>query len=106
MDEEYPDQSTGDEDQEIYAERSEARVPPDGDTQPPADGLPPARDLPPAGELPSAGDDRVDAAVARLSGLRGLPVGEHVAVLEEVHGQLRDILGELDEGSDLAQGRP
>jgi len=28
----------------------------------------------------------------------GLPADEHVAVLEETHGRLRDILGELDEG--------
>jgi hypothetical protein len=44
------------------------------------------------------GDDRVDAAVAGLSLLPGLPAEEHVTVLEEVHGRLRDILGELSEG--------
>ena len=46
------------------------------------------------------GDDRVDSTVAALDRLPGLPVDEHVAVLEEVHGQLRDILGELDEPQD------
>jgi hypothetical protein len=36
--------------------------------------------------------------VAGLSRLPGRPVDEHVAVLEEVHGRLRDILGELNDG--------
>ncbi len=105
MDQEYPDQ----EGQELYAERPEARVPPPGDTRPAADGPSAARESPSASALPPAGDDRVDAAVAGLSRLRGLPVDEHVAVLEEVHGRLRDILGELDEGAErpgLAKGRP
>ena len=44
------------------------------------------------------GDARVDAAVADLTRLAGAPVDDHVAVLEEVHGRLRDILGELAEG--------
>ncbi len=73
MDEKYPDQGAGDEGQNIYAER--VVVPP-----------------------PPTGDERVDGAVAGLSRLPGLPVEEHVAVLEEVHGRLRDILGELNEG--------
>ena len=52
-----------------------------------------------AGSLrPPTGDERVDDAVAGLSRLPGRPVDEHVAVLEEVHGRLRDILGELNEG--------
>jgi len=49
------------------------------------------------GEI-ETGDERVDDAVAGLSRLPGRPVDEHVAVLEEVHGRLRDILGELNEG--------
>lgn len=53
----------------------------------------------PAGGLPPTGDDHVDAAVGSLGRLAGRPVDEHVAVLEEVHGRLRDILGELNEGS-------
>ena len=69
------------------------------------EAAPPDRHMP-AGDLPPTGDDRVDAAVARLRRLPGIPVDEHVAVLEEVHGQLRDILGELNEGPDMAQGRP
>jgi len=52
-----------------------------------------------AAGLPPTGDDRVDAAVGGLGRLAGRPVDEHVAVLEEVHGRLRDVLGELNEGS-------
>ena len=55
--------------------------------------------LRPAGGLPPTGDDRVDAAVAGLVRLAGAPADEHVAVLEEVHGRLRDILGEVSEGT-------
>jgi hypothetical protein len=39
----------------------------------------------------------VDEALAGLSRLPGRPAEEHVAVLEEVHGRLRDILDELAE---------
>ena len=60
----------------------------------------PVQRQPPAADLPATGDDRVDAAVAGLSRLPGTPADEHVAVLEEVHGRLRDILGELNEGTD------
>jgi hypothetical protein len=42
--------------------------------------------------------------VAGLNRLPGRPADEHVAVLEEVHGRLRDILGELND--DSGQGRP
>jgi len=59
-------------------------------------GRPPGEHSPP-GEI-ETGDERVDDAVAGLSRLPGRPVDEHVAVLEEVHGRLRDILGELNEG--------
>jgi hypothetical protein len=51
----------------------------------------------PVAEAPATGDARVDDAVAQLSRLQGRPAGEHVAVLEEVHGRLRDILDELAE---------
>jgi hypothetical protein len=47
-------------------------------------------------EAPATGDARVDGAVAGLSRLPGRPVDEHVAVLEEAYGQLRDILDDLD----------
>ena len=62
-------------------------------------GSPPVIGGIPGGRPPGvAGDERVDDAVAGLSRLPGRPVDEHVAVLEEVHGRLRDILGELNEG--------
>ena len=54
-------------------------------------------------EAPATGDARVDDAVAGLTGLRGRSAEEHVAVLEEVHGRLRDILDELAEGSGPEQ---
>jgi hypothetical protein len=85
MNEEYPDQST--EGQDLDAERA---WPPAAQ----AGGEPR-----PAVEAPPTGDDRVDAAVAGLSRLAGAPADEHVAVLEEVHGRLRDILGEANEGT-------
>ena len=52
------------------------------------------------------GDARVDEAVAGLSRLQGRPADEHVAILEEVHGRLRDILGELDETPESPQAAP
>ncbi|MGH3234672.1 MAG: hypothetical protein ACRDOH_15745 [Streptosporangiaceae bacterium] len=67
---------------------------------------------PPGLAAPPTGDERVDAAVAGLSRLPGIAADEHVAVLEEVHGRLREILGEFNEGPDrpiepdTAQGRP
>ena len=67
-----PQQGAGDKDQDHDAERAVA-------------------------EAPATGDARVDDAVAGLTGLRGRPAEEHVAVLEEVHGRLRDILDELAE---------
>jgi hypothetical protein len=52
-------------------------------------------------QAPPTGDTRVDEAVAGLSLLPGRPVEEHVAVLEETYGRLRDILDDLDpEGSE------
>jgi hypothetical protein len=104
MTEEYPDLGTGDKSQEIDTGRTEARASADGGTQPPS-----AAGSPPEGDLPPTGDDRADAAAAGLSRLRGLPVDEHVAVLEEVYGRLRDILGELDEEAEppgMPKGRP
>ena len=102
MNDEYPDQGTEDKDQNINAERGGPPASRDGDTP-----LPEAEPLP-AGGLPPTGDDRVDAAVTGLRRLRGIPVDEHVAVLEEAYGRLRDVLGELSESpdpSDPGQGR-
>jgi hypothetical protein len=44
------------------------------------------------------GEPRVDQAIARLDGLAGLPPDEHVAVFEDIHGKLRQVLSELDSG--------
>jgi len=81
MDEEYGDQGTTEEDQDLDPERA----------------------LP---GLPSTGDSRVDAAVAGLGRLPGTPAEDHVAILEEVHGRLRDILSELAEDSATLPGQP
>ncbi len=86
MNDEYPEQGIEGQGQDLDAERGGVPASPAGETTRPADGLPPT------------GDDRVDAALAGLGRLRGAPADDHVAVLEEVHGQLRDILGELGEG--------
>jgi hypothetical protein len=53
---------------------------------------------------PDTGDPRVDQAIAGLAALDELPLDEHPAVLEEVHDQLRGILGEL--GEPGRPGRP
>ncbi len=86
MNEEFPDEGPGEKDQDLYSERGMARVSPAAMSPIPVTGSPPT------------GDDRVDAAVAGLTRLPGLAADEHVAVLEEVHGRLRDILGEVNEG--------
>ena len=90
MDEEYPDQGTEGQGQNLEAERAWPAAAPDGGEPRPA--AEPTLS-------PPTGDDRVDAAMAGLSRLAGAPPEEHVAVLEEVHGRLRDILGEANEGT-------
>jgi hypothetical protein len=87
MNEEYPDQGIEGHSQDLDTERSRAAVTPHGG------------ELRPAAEIPPTGDDRVDVAMAGLNRLARAPAEEHVAVLEEVHGQLRDILGEINEGT-------
>jgi hypothetical protein len=87
MNDEYPEQGIEDQGQDLDAERGGVPAPPSGETTRPPGGLPPT------------GNDRVDAALAGLGRLHGAPADDHVAVLEEVHGQLRDILGELSEGA-------
>ena len=87
MNDEYPEQGTEGQEQDLGAERGRVPAPVSGDATRQAVGLPPT------------GDDRVDTALAGLGRLPGAPVDDHVAVLEEVHGQLRDILGELGEGA-------
>jgi hypothetical protein len=87
MNEEYPDQGIEGQDQDLDTERARAAAAPNGG------------EFRPAAEPPPTGDDRVDAALAGLSRLAGAPAEEHVAVLEEVHGRLRDMLGEVNEGT-------
>ena len=87
MNEEYPDHGPDGQDQNLDAERARVPAAPDGG------------ELRRAAEPPPTGDDRVDAAMAGLNRLAAIPVEEHVAVLEEVHGRLRDILGEVNEGT-------
>ena len=41
------------------------------------------------------GDPRVDAAIEPLAAIEDLDLADRPAVLEEVHDQLREILGEL-----------
>jgi hypothetical protein len=65
-----------------------------------AEGAPPyPAPVPAAPAHPATGESRVDAALAGLSQLAALPVAEHPAVFEQVHRQLREVLGELDSGS-------
>ena len=108
MNEEFPDQGQAGGNHDQTAERVSSAVPPQAGITPPAGaesaGAEPVRVKPAvagpgplAAQLPPTGDDRVDAAVAGLRRLPGLPAAEHVAVLEETHGRLRDILGELSE---------
>jgi hypothetical protein len=53
---------------------------------------------------PATGEPRVDAALAGLGELEGLPVSEHRAVFEDVLRRLRDVLGELDTGQPPEAG--
>ena len=43
------------------------------------------------------GDDAVDEALTRLGDLGQLPVREHVAVFDAVHGALQDRLADTEE---------
>ncbi len=51
------------------------------------------------------GEARVDQAVAGLDQLAALPPDEHVAVFEDTHARLRQVLSELDSGPADAAGR-
>ena len=46
------------------------------------------------------GDARVDQALRRLGELDELPLTEHAAVFEHIHGELTGALGTLDAGND------
>lgn len=50
---------------------------------------------PPAAAPPEpTGHARVDEALQRLTALDDMPVGEHVAVVEDIHRTLQDALAE------------
>jgi hypothetical protein len=66
---------------------------------PPPAPVPGPVPVPAAPAHPATGESRVDAALAGLSQLSALPVAEHPAVFEQVHRQLREVLGELDSGA-------
>lgn len=52
-----------------------------------------------------ADEPSVGAMIARLDGLDGLPLEEHVAVFEDIHAGLRHVLSELDAAPDGAAGQ-
>ncbi|WP_395293835.1 hypothetical protein ACF9IK_09715 [Kitasatospora hibisci] len=52
--------------------------------------------LPLAVELTPTGHPAVDAGLARLAALDGVPTGAHVAVYEDVHQRLTETLAALD----------
>jgi hypothetical protein len=56
--------------------------------------------------LAPTGDARVDQAIEGLSDLDQIDLDERPAVLEEVHGRLREILGDLGDAGRPAQGAP
>jgi hypothetical protein len=109
MTDENSPQGAGDKDQDLDMERIVAEAAAPGDVRvggsEPVPGEPPltgdlsvddAEAVP--GGPPPTGDPRVDDAVAGLRRLPGRPATEHVAILEEVHGRLRDILDDLGPG--------
>ena len=53
-----------------------------------------------------AGEPSVDALIARLDGLDGLPLEEHVAVFDDTHDGLRQVLSELDAAPGPRPGEP
>ncbi len=62
-------------------------------------------DAPPA--APGTGAASIDAALGRLDGLDGSPLGDHAAVYERVHNELRSALddpGDSDSGPDAPAG--
>jgi hypothetical protein len=47
----------------------------------------------------TTGDPQVDAALDQLADLAELPLNEHPAVFEQIHGALTGALGTLDSGT-------
>ncbi|GLZ11746.1 hypothetical protein Acsp04_19810 [Actinomadura sp. NBRC 104425] len=61
----------------------------------------------PAGPPPEpTGDPRVDLVLQRLTELGGAPVSRHVAVFEDVHQRLQDLLASADEPEDAGPPVP
>jgi hypothetical protein len=57
----------------------------------------------------TTGDPQVDAALDKLADLADLPLNEHPAVFEQIHGALAGALGTLDSGpgtGDSGTGGP
>ena len=50
-------------------------------------------------EVDTTGDERVDAALARLTELEQVPLTEHPAVFDDVHRRLQEALTGLDESA-------
>ena len=50
-------------------------------------------------EVDTTGDERVDAALARLTELEQAPLTEHPAVFDDVHRRLQEALTGLDEST-------
>lgn len=65
----------------------------------PAPAPPPPAAVPfPAAPPPEpTGEEKVDAALGRLAELARLPVSEHVAVFEDVHRRVQDVLTSVDQ---------
>jgi hypothetical protein len=58
---------------------------------------------PPVPEAPgTTGDPQVDEALRKLADLAELPLNEHPAVFEQIHGALTGALGTLDSASASA----
>ncbi|MEU6040138.1 hypothetical protein ABZ801_32510 [Actinomadura sp. NPDC047616] len=61
----------------------------------------------PAGPPPEpTGDPRVDLVLERFAGLGGTPVSRHVAVFQDVHQRLQDLLASADEPEDAGPPVP
>jgi hypothetical protein len=52
----------------------------------------------------TTGDPQVDEALRKLAGLAELPLNEHPAVFEQIHGALTGALGTLDPASAAGPG--
>jgi hypothetical protein len=61
----------------------------------------------PAGPPPEpTGDARVDAALERFAELGGTPVAHHVAVFEDVHQRLQELLASADQPEEAGPPVP